>query len=69
MTTHVEDAEQVASRPEDDEDAAWLEQLRAAGVRLGNQNFDRPRVIGRARPNWLAFLLRIVTLRRREVDE
>jgi hypothetical protein len=60
MTTHVEDAEQVASRPEDDEDAAWLEQLRAAGVRLGNQNLGRTRVVGKQRPEWLAFILRAV---------
>jgi hypothetical protein len=42
----------------DDREQAELEYLRAHGVRVGPWNLDRPRVIGKPRPWWLALMLR-----------
>lgn len=48
---------------EDAEEQAFLEHLRANGVRLATEPWDdRPRVIVKQRPWWLAFVFR--TLRR-----
>lgn len=39
------------------------ERLRAAGVKFATQPF-RPRIVGKARPKWLAFIIRTLRLDR-----
>jgi hypothetical protein len=46
------------------EEAEFLERLRAAGVKLAEGSLDRPRVIVKQRPWWLAFLIRTFHLDR-----
>jgi hypothetical protein len=46
---------------EDAEERAFLEHLRANGVRVGRQSLDRPRVIAMPRPWWLALFIRVIT--------
>ena len=46
--------------PEDAEEQAFVEHLRANGVRVGTQQWVRRRPIGKQRPMWLAFVVRIL---------
>jgi hypothetical protein len=46
------------------EEAEFLERLRAAGVKLATGELNRPRVIVKQRPRWLAFLVRTLRLDR-----
>jgi hypothetical protein len=63
MATNQQDLETLELWPDEDtEERAFLEHLRANGVRLATKSLDRPRVIGKQRPRWLAFILR--TLKR-----
>lgn len=43
---------------DDAEEQAFLEHLRANGVRVAPKTRTTPRVAGKQRPRWLAFLLR-----------
>ena len=58
MATNLENRETLELRPEDAEDRAFVEHLRANGVRVATGSLDRPRVIGKQRPPWLAFIIR-----------
>ena len=49
--------------PEDEDERALNERLRAAGVRLPTHSLDRPRELVKLRPAWLAFLLSLVRVR------
>ena len=51
------DRETVDLWPATDEEQALRERLRSAGVQLATQSLDRPRVLVRKRPRWLAFLV------------
>ncbi|HEU4556850.1 MAG TPA: hypothetical protein VFS20_03335 [Longimicrobium sp.] len=63
METNLRDTETLDLWPDEDaEERAFLEHLRANGIRLATKSLDRPRVIGKQRPRWLAFMIR--TLRR-----
>jgi hypothetical protein len=71
MATNLEDRETLELWPETAEEAeeqAFLDHLRANGVRLGRQSLDRPRVIGAQRPMWLACIVRILR-RLRLIDD
>jgi hypothetical protein len=50
-----------ASEPGDDR--ALDERLRAGGVRLATRSLDRPRVVVKPRPAWLARLLTLLRAR------
>jgi bifunctional DNA-binding transcriptional regulator/antitoxin component of YhaV-PrlF toxin-antitoxin module len=54
--------ETLTSGVDDAEEEAFLERLRANCTRLPTGSLDRPRVISRQRPAWLAFGIR--TLRK-----
>ena len=59
METNLSDTEKLGrGADEDAEERAFLEHLRANGVRLATKSLDRPRVIGKQRPRWLAFMFR-----------
>lgn len=63
METNRRDTETLDLWPDEDaEERAFLEHLRANGVRLATKSLDRPRVALKQRPWWLAFIFR--TLRR-----
>lgn len=63
MATNQQDLETLELWPDEDaEERAVLDYLRARGVQPATRSLDRPRVIGRQRPRWLAFIFR--TLRR-----
>ncbi|HKP75683.1 MAG TPA: hypothetical protein VJT67_09085 [Longimicrobiaceae bacterium] len=51
------DRETVDPWPATDEEHALRERLRAAGVQVATQPLDRPRILVRKRPRWLAFLV------------
>ncbi|MBV9110559.1 MAG: hypothetical protein JO306_14205 [Gemmatimonadetes bacterium] len=46
------------------EEAAFLERLRAAGVKLAEEPLTPPRVLVKPRSKWLAFLIRTLRLDR-----
>jgi len=48
-----------AMYPRRDVDPELDERLRAAGVRIATRSLDRPRILVKLRPTWLAFLIRI----------
>jgi hypothetical protein len=59
MSTTQQDLETLELWPDHDaEERAFLAHLRANGVRLATRSLDRPRVIGKQRPPWLAFIVR-----------
>ena len=59
METNLRGTETLDLGPDEDaEERAFLEHLRANGVRLATKSLDRPRVIGKQRPRWLAFIIR-----------
>ncbi|HET7461638.1 MAG TPA: hypothetical protein VFJ82_10325 [Longimicrobium sp.] len=60
METTLTEEELRLLDTDDPEERAFLEKLKANGVRLGRQGLNRPRVIGRQRPMWLAFIVRIL---------
>lgn len=63
METNLRDTETLELWPnEDAEEQAFLEHLRANGVRLATKSRDRPPVALKQRPWWLALIFR--TLRR-----
>jgi hypothetical protein len=62
MATQI-DHETVEMWPEADEDRALNERLRAGGVRLATRSLDRPRVVVKPRPAWLARLLTLPRVR------
>jgi len=53
------DAELDALYPREDVDPEFDEKMRALGVRVPTRSFNRPRVLVKPRPAWLAFLIRI----------
>lgn len=66
MATDLTNRETRDVTPQDAEEQAFLERLRANGARVGDVwDLDRPRVIGKQRPWWLAVVFR--TLRRLEL--
>ena len=59
METNLQDRETLELWPDEDaEERAFLEHLRANGVRLATKSRDRPRVALKQRPWWLAFIFR-----------
>jgi hypothetical protein len=64
METNLRETETLDMGSDDDpEERAFLEHLRVNGVRLATEPWDdRPRVIVKQRPWWLAFVFR--TLRK-----
>jgi hypothetical protein len=56
--TNLDDRD-TQNGPGDAYDLAFLEHLRANGVRLGTQQWDASREIGKQRPRWMAFGVRI----------
>lgn len=57
MATNLEEAETL-DWPDEAHSPEAVEYLRAHGVRPATQSLDRPRVIGKQRPWWLALLIR-----------
>jgi hypothetical protein len=53
------DAELDALYPRRDVDPEFDAKMRAAGVRIPTRSLDRPRILVKPRPAWLAFLIRI----------
>jgi len=58
MQIDLNERETLNAEPGDQEERALLEHLRGNGARVGKWSLDRPRVIGKQRPWWLAFMLR-----------
>jgi hypothetical protein len=54
------DAELDALYPRKDVDPELDEAMRAAGARIPTRSFNRPRVLVKPRPAWLAFLITLV---------
>jgi hypothetical protein len=54
------DAELDALYPREDVDPEFDEAMRAAGARIPTRSFNRPRVLVKPRPAWLAFLITLV---------
>ena len=65
MATNLDNTDRLSVGPQEAAEQDFLEHLRANGVRLGRQGLNRPRIIGRQRPMWLAFIVR--TLRKLHV--
>jgi hypothetical protein len=57
---HLTEAEMDALWPRKDVDPEFDEQMRAMGARIPTRSLDRPRVVVRPRPAWLAFLITLV---------
>lgn len=66
MATQVTDAEADALWPRKDVDPVFDEEMRAAGFRIPTRTLDRPRVVVKPRPAWLAFLITLVLGRQRD---
>jgi pyruvate-formate lyase len=67
MATKTEEAVDLDALTPDEEariDAAVLERMRAAGVRLATASPNRRRVRAKQRPAWLAFIVRSFRLDR-----
>lgn len=62
MATNLEDRETLDLWPEDADEQAFLEHLRANGVRLATGRWGGPYVLAKRRPWWLALIIR--TLRK-----
>lgn len=60
MSTNLENPDRLGVGAGEGDKQAFLDHLRANGVRVGRQGLDRPRVIGKQRPKWLAFFVRIL---------
>jgi len=58
LAGQLTEAEMDALWPRKDVDPEFDEQMRAIGARIPTRSLDRPRVVVRPRPAWLAFLLR-----------
>jgi hypothetical protein len=60
LAGRLTDAEADALWPRKDVDPELDARLRAAGVRIPTRSLDRPRVVVKPRPAWLAFLITLV---------
>ena len=60
LASRITDAEADALWPRKDVDPEFDEEMRAAGFRIPTRTLDRPRVVVKPRPAWLAFLINLV---------
>jgi len=60
LASQLTDAEKDALWPRQDVDPEFDEAMRAAGFRIPTRSLDRPRVVVRPRPAWIAFLITLV---------
>jgi hypothetical protein len=60
LASRLTEAEKDALWPRKDVDPAFDEEMRAAGFRIPTRSLDRPRVVVKPRPAWLAFLITLV---------
>jgi hypothetical protein len=58
--SRLTEAEMDALWPRKDVDPEFDEEMRAAGFRIPTRSLDRPRVVVKPRPAWLAFLITLV---------
>ena len=61
MLTHPEQAEANETWPRKDVDPEFDEEMRRLGARIPTRSLDRPRVVVKPRPAWLAFVLRVTS--------
>jgi hypothetical protein len=60
LAEQLTEAEMDALWPRKEVDPEFDEQMRAMGARIPTRSLDRPRVVVRPRPAWLAFLITLV---------
>lgn len=60
MLTHQEEAALDERWPRKDVDPEYDAEMRALGFRIPTRSLDRPRVVVKPRPAWLAFLITLI---------
>lgn len=60
QTTTLTDEEIEAAGATDPEDLAFLEKLKANGVQLATKRWGGPYELGKPRPWWVAFIVRVL---------
>jgi hypothetical protein len=60
MKTRGDQAEVPQPAWDEEEERAFEERLKAAGFRFPTKSLDRPRIMPKKRPRWLAYLITLL---------